>query len=94
MAWEKGKSGNPKGRPKDPERAKLRELARTHTESAIATLVEAMNDTSAKWVSRLKAAEILLDRGWGKATPIVEEKGDETEKVTVLIDVAPPSEDP
>jgi len=40
MAWEKGKSGNPGGRPKDM--LGLRVLARKHTVEAVRTLVSIM----------------------------------------------------
>lgn len=90
--WQPGQSGNPKGRPKDPERERIRNLAREHTEAAIRTLVECMNDTGAKWVSRLKAAEILLDRGYGKAAPLPPEvEPEETKTVTTQIGLAPDS---
>lgn len=56
---------NPGGRPKDV--GFVRDLARQHTEEAIATLVSIMRDTSARETARVAAAENLLDRGWGKA---------------------------
>ena len=90
MAWEPGKSGNPKGRPKDPARDELRQLAREYTRQALDTIVAVMNDATAKPGIRLKAADILLDRAWGKAAPVppeVEEK--ETKTATTTITVAP-----
>jgi hypothetical protein len=60
--FQPGQSGNPGGRPRvDP---KLRDAAREHTEAALAVIVECLGDTD-KRIS-LKAAEIILDRGYGK----------------------------
>ncbi len=64
MTWKKGESGNPGGRPAGY--GDLRELARTHTESAVATLVEIMNDSDAAPSARATAATGLLDHGWGR----------------------------
>ncbi len=64
MKWVKGISANPGGRPKGF--GDLRELARTHTEAAVSTLVEIMNDTKAAPSARATAATGLLDRGWGR----------------------------
>jgi HEAT repeat protein len=64
MAFQPGQSGNPGGRPKGE--AKVREAARQHTEAAIAVLVAALEDEDRR--VQIKAAEVLLDRGWGKPT--------------------------
>lgn len=40
--------------------------ARRHTNAAIATLAEIMNDKMAKDADRIKAADSILDRGHGK----------------------------
>ncbi len=58
-----GQSGNPGGRPRGEGR--VRENARAHTAQALAVLVEAMEDPDKRVA--IRAAEILLDRGWGKA---------------------------
>ena len=69
MAFVKGKSGNPSGRPRIPEEVK--ELAKAHTEDAIRTLAEVMGDSSAPHSARVNAAEKLLDRAWGKSESTV-----------------------
>jgi hypothetical protein len=45
----------------------IRSLARAHTERAIQTLQGIMDCPDAPPAARVKAAEVLLDRGWGKA---------------------------
>ena len=62
----KGQSGNPGGRPKSL--VDMQALARSHTEAAIEALVLALNEKA----SRVAAASVLLDRGWGKAATILE----------------------
>jgi len=62
--FQPGQSGNPGGRPKGE--AKVREAARQHTEAAIAVLAAALEDPDKR--IQIKAAEVLLDRGWGKPT--------------------------
>lgn len=64
VKWQKGQSGNPGGRPK--EIGHVRELARQHTDDAIQTLAEVMNNAQENSRARVAAAEALLDRGWGR----------------------------
>lgn len=44
----------------------IRELARLETRDSIATLREIRDDTGQSANARIKCAEILLERGWGK----------------------------
>lgn len=63
-----GVSGNPGGRPK--REGEVRELARAHTEAAIAKLAELMTNRDPRVA--LRAAEALLDRAWGRPGQAVE----------------------
>jgi len=72
--FQKGKSGNPGGRPK--EITALKELARDHTGLAIETLVR--NCTAKSRMVQVVAANSILDRGFGKASQHIElDAGDE-----------------
>ena len=68
--FEKGKSGNPGGRPK--AQGEIREIARQHTSAAIETLVTVMCDKAAQPSARVGAASALLDRGWGRPHQSIE----------------------
>ena len=68
----KGHSGNSPGRPKLPITAKDRLVKMLP--NALDTLQQLINDESAKPETRLRAAEIVLDRNLGRAvTPIMAE---------------------
>ena len=61
-AWKPGQRGNPGGRPKVV--AEIRELARQHGHEAIQRLVALMHSKNESVAVR--AAEALLDRGYGR----------------------------
>jgi hypothetical protein len=46
--------------------ADIRSLARSHTDSAVKTLVGIMGQPKAPPAARVAAASAILDRGWGK----------------------------
>lgn len=69
--FEKGKSGNPGGRPK--AEADVKALARQHTAEAIKTLATWMRSDNAK--ASVSASAALLDRGWGKPGQALELTG-------------------
>jgi len=68
MAFKKGQSGNPTGRPKHvlADGKSVSDLAREHTAQALAVLIEVMENVGAAEAARVSAANSVLDRGWGK----------------------------
>ncbi len=73
MPFEKGKSGNPGGRPKVT--AEVKELARKHTKDALSTLVKILKDKDAAPAAKVAAANSILDRGYGKPAQISQIEG-------------------
>jgi hypothetical protein len=65
MAFVKGVSGNPGGKHRPKGYYELQKLARQHSAEAIERVIQVMRSTRWPKVS-LKAAEIILDRAWGK----------------------------
>ena len=59
-----GQSGNPGGRPKMPE--EIRDMFREISPRACEVLCDIINDHKAKNADRIRAAEVILDRAWGK----------------------------
>ena len=59
-----GQSGNPGGRPK--MLAEVHELARQHTRAMIELLVSIAENPDAPTAARVAAAQVILDRAWGR----------------------------
>ena len=73
MPFEKGKSGNPGGRPK--EVAEVRELAQKHGPAAIQRLVTLMSSDNER--TAVAACEAILNRGYGRPAQSVTVAGEE-----------------
>ena len=85
MAFVKGKSGNPSGRPRmtDEQREAL-EMLRAATPAAARYVVSTVKDQESKPEIRLRCAEIILDRVYGKAAqPIAAEVREAPETMTL-----------
>ena len=57
-------------------RARLASLARDHTEAALNTILAIMNQKESPPLARLRAAQMILNRGWGLPTPMVAAEGE------------------
>jgi hypothetical protein len=67
---QKGYTGNPGGRPAmDPE---LKKAVQGYARDAIEYLAGVLSDPNAKPDHRIKAAEVLIDRGFGKAVQAID----------------------
>jgi hypothetical protein len=85
MPFKKGQSGNPRGRAVESDHGvDLRQYARIRSRRAIELIVAIMRDESNNASLRLRAAEIILDRAWGRPTQHVEQTS--TERLRQLSD--------
>ena len=82
--FEKGRSGNPRGRPKEDQT--ITELARTHGPRAIEVLRELMDDPKASASARAMAAERILDRAYGKPAQFTTGQAAEFKKAVDMSD--------
>jgi hypothetical protein len=71
MPFEKGKSGNPGGRPKEND--EIKKLARQHCPAAIARLAILIDDENGR--TAVAACSEMLNRGYGKPPQALEHSG-------------------
>lgn len=88
MPFEKGKSGNPKGRPKQSEEEKsqkeqFKKLLRSSTVTALESIIQIANDRSSK--DRFNACKYLIDKAWGVNTAFLLDGTEETEPVVITV---------
>ena len=81
----KGNTASP-GRPKLPDEFKTR--AKTYADEALDRLAAIMRDATAKHSDVIRACELLLERGYGKVTPAVDEEKHES-RITVRFEAGP-----
>jgi hypothetical protein len=70
LEFKPGQSGNPGGRPKVV--AEVRDLARQYGRGALSTLADIMLNKKCPPAARVAAANVFLDRGYGKPAQHVE----------------------
>ena len=78
QGWAKGQSGNPTGRPRSEH--DVGAMCRALTPRAVQALDKALDDPR----SRVGAAAIILDRGWGKVPQPVSASTEDGQELTLL----------
>lgn len=88
-SFKPGKSGNPTGKAKNPEKiisqkvlADVKLLAKQAGEEAIAALKEVMADKKSPPAARVAAATSILDRGYGKPSQTIDANVSLLDKMT------------
>lgn len=69
--WKKGQSGNPTGRRAEKKVEDLAKMCRIYTQDALDVVYSILMNPEHKAHERLKAADMLIDRGWGRTKEII-----------------------
>ena len=85
MPFQKGQSGNPRGRRSAPVDKTIMGMAKAHTDKALRALLDVLESRSASHQAKVAAANSILDRGWGKAPQDVRVKGELESKIISLV---------
>jgi hypothetical protein len=85
MAFEKGQSGNPNGRPKAISLDEIRNIARRKAPGMVDLLASIAEDEEQPAAARVAAANHVLDRAYGKPPQsLADEDGNILEWVALL----------
>lgn len=88
MPFEKGKSGNPKGRPKQSaeeksQKEQFKKLLRSSTVTALESIIQIANERYNK--DRFNACKYLIDKAWGANTAFLLDGTEEAEPVVITV---------
>lgn len=83
MSFEKGKSGNPNGRPKLTE--EFKSALSESTMEALSVIREVMNNPKARNFDRITAAKYVLDKSLGLNYQLFDESSEEDNEIVVRI---------
>jgi len=78
----KGNTGG--GRPKTPK--EFKELAQENSIPALKKVIEILNNPKSKDRDKLKAAEMVMDRAWGKPLQGMELSGPDGNQITIKLE--------
>lgn len=88
MPFVKGQSGNPGGKPKELKHVQLQ--ARLISPLALRELKAILNDPEANKQAKIAAAEVVLNRAWGRPSQQMEHSGEVTVRTIALETPLPP----